>query len=134
MVTAAHCVFDINDSLQYVSALDFMPGLNGGTAPYGTIDWKSVRVLSAFTSQVRTRPALARSPARRLVVWAAGTPPWVPGAAAGAPAGWLWCDCGQELRCACPVLQDFLQGFRLSCMQCCSRCTSSLAALTSCQL
>ena len=53
MLTAAHCVFDINDSLQYVSALDFMPGLNGGTAPYGTIEWKSVRVLSTFTSQVQ---------------------------------------------------------------------------------
>ena len=52
VLTAAHCVFDINDSLQYVSSLDVMPGLSGGTAPYGTLVWKSVRVLSTFTSQV----------------------------------------------------------------------------------
>ena len=53
MVTAAHCVFDINDSRQYVSSLDFAPGESSqNSLPYGTAQWSSVRVLSQFTSQV----------------------------------------------------------------------------------
>lgn len=53
VVTAAHCVFDINDSRQYVSSLDFAPGESSqNSLPYGTAQWSSVRVLSQFTSQV----------------------------------------------------------------------------------
>ena len=53
MVTAAHCVFDINDSRQYVSSLNFAPGESSqNSLPYGTAQWSSVRVLSQFTSQV----------------------------------------------------------------------------------
>ena len=53
VVTAAHCVFDINASRQYVSSLNFAPGeSNEDTQPYGSVDWSSVRVLSQFTSQV----------------------------------------------------------------------------------
>ncbi len=53
VVTAAHCVFDINASRQYVSSLNFAPGQSGAsTQPYGSVDWASVRVLSQFTSQV----------------------------------------------------------------------------------
>ena len=52
MVTAAHCVYDINDSHQYVDSLDFKPALSGASAPFGTLRWKTARVLSQFTSQV----------------------------------------------------------------------------------
>ena len=52
VVTAAHCVYDINESHQYVDSLDFKPGADGGAAPYGTLRWKTARVLSQFTSQV----------------------------------------------------------------------------------
>ena len=53
VVTAAHCVFDINASRQYVSSLNFAPGQsNANMQPYGSVDWASVRVLSQFTSQV----------------------------------------------------------------------------------
>ena len=52
MVTAAHCVYDINESHQYVDSLDFKPGLDGSSAPYGTLRWKTARILSQFTSQV----------------------------------------------------------------------------------
>ncbi len=54
VVTAAHCVFDINDSRQYVSSLNFAPGeTSQNNLPFGTAQWSSVRVLSQFTSQVR---------------------------------------------------------------------------------
>ena len=52
VVTAAHCVYDINESHQYVDSLNFKPGADGGAAPYGTLRWKTARVLSQFTSQV----------------------------------------------------------------------------------
>jgi hypothetical protein len=52
VVTAAHCVFDINDSRQYVSSLNFVPGENGSQMPYGQNEWSAVRVLSQFTDQV----------------------------------------------------------------------------------
>ena len=53
VVTAAHCVFDINDSRQYVSSLNFAPGeMSQNSLPFGTAQWSSVRVLSQFTSQV----------------------------------------------------------------------------------
>ena len=52
VVTAAHCVFDINDSRQYVSSLNFSPGESSDSSlPFGTDQWSSVRVLSQFTSQ-----------------------------------------------------------------------------------
>ncbi len=55
VVTAAHCVFDINESRQYVSSLDFAPGESSvNSLPYSTAQWSSVRVLSQFTSQVGT--------------------------------------------------------------------------------
>ncbi len=53
VVTAAHCVYDINDSHQYVASINFAPGQNGNAEPYGQLEWSSVRVLSQFTSQVR---------------------------------------------------------------------------------
>ena len=53
-MTAAHCVYDINDSRQYVASLNFSPGQSdANTLPYGTVEWASVRVLSQFTSQAR---------------------------------------------------------------------------------
>ena len=53
VVTAAHCVFDINDSRQYVSSLNFAPGeMSQNSLPFGTAQWSSVRVLSQFTNQV----------------------------------------------------------------------------------
>lgn len=52
VVTAAHCVYDINDSHQYVASINFAPGQNGNRQPFGQLDWSSVRVLSQFTSQV----------------------------------------------------------------------------------
>ena len=52
-VTAAHCVYDINDSHQYVANLNFAPGeADENTLPYGSVQWSSVRVLSQFTNQV----------------------------------------------------------------------------------
>lgn len=52
VLTAAHCVFDINASRKMVANLNFAPALNGGRAPYGTIQWKQARVLSQFKNQV----------------------------------------------------------------------------------
>ena len=52
VVTAAHCVFDINASQKYVDSLDFMPGLDGKSAPFGSLKWQAARVLDQFTSQV----------------------------------------------------------------------------------
>lgn len=46
-------MFDINDSRQYVSSLNFSPGESSDSSlPFGTDQWSSVRVLSQFTSQV----------------------------------------------------------------------------------
>ena len=60
VVTAAHCVFDINDSRQYVSSLNFAPGeTSQNNLPFGTAQWSSVRVLSQFTSQVGHSAAVA---------------------------------------------------------------------------
>ncbi|BDA51220.1 probable glutamyl endopeptidase [Coccomyxa sp. Obi] len=56
VVTAAHCVYDINDSHQYVASINFAPGQNGNAQPYGQLEWSSVRVLSQFTSQASYTP------------------------------------------------------------------------------
>ncbi len=57
-VTAAHCVYDINDSHQYVASLNFAPGEASENAlPYGSVQWASVRVLSQFTNQASGRRA-----------------------------------------------------------------------------
>lgn len=53
VVTAAHCVFDINDSRQMVSSLDFSPGLTTSGRPFGIVEWSTVRILDTFTQQVR---------------------------------------------------------------------------------
>lgn len=53
VLTAAHCVFDINASRKMVANLNFAPALSGTTAPYGTIQWKQARLLSQFSNQVR---------------------------------------------------------------------------------
>ena len=53
VVTAAHCVFDINDSHQYVSALNFAAGQNGNLQPYGQTAWATLRVVDQFTQQAR---------------------------------------------------------------------------------
>ena len=52
VITAAHCVFDINDSHQYVSALNFAAGQNGNLQPYGQAAWATLRVVDQFTQQV----------------------------------------------------------------------------------
>ena len=66
-VTAAHCVYDINDSRQYVANLNFAPGeADENTLPYGSVQWASVRVLSQFTSQVRRCRAGCMSTCRAL--------------------------------------------------------------------
>lgn len=57
-MTAAHCVYDINESKQYVDALDFSAAQNGNTAPYGTVAWDTVRVLSQFTGEVCSIPVM----------------------------------------------------------------------------
>ena len=66
-VTAAHCVYDINDSHQYVANLNFAPGeADENTLPYGSVQWSSVRVLSQFTNQVRRCRAGSMSTCRAL--------------------------------------------------------------------
>ena len=52
VVTAAHCVFDINNSLKLVDSVDFLPGLDGTTEPYGAILWETVRLLDVFRNEV----------------------------------------------------------------------------------
>lgn len=52
VLTAAHCVFDINASRKMVANLNFAPALSGSRAPYGTIQWKQARILSQFSNQV----------------------------------------------------------------------------------
>lgn len=61
-VTAAHCVYDINDSHQYVASLNFAPGQSSESMlPYGSVQWSSVRVLSQFTSQVSGELGVAQA-------------------------------------------------------------------------
>ena len=52
VLTAGHCVFDIHTTRRMVSALNFSPGMNGPGHPNGVAQWKSVRVLQQFTSEV----------------------------------------------------------------------------------
>ena len=52
VLTAAHCVFDINASRKMVANLNFAPALSGSRAPYGTLQWTQARILSQFSSQV----------------------------------------------------------------------------------
>ena len=52
VLTAAHCVFDINASRKMVSNLNFAPALNGNNAPYGTLQWTTARIVTQFSSQV----------------------------------------------------------------------------------
>ncbi|KAK9838458.1 hypothetical protein WJX81_000661 [Elliptochloris bilobata] len=56
VVTAAHCVFDINDSHQYVSALNFAAGQNGNLQPFGQAAWATLRVVDQFTQQPTYTP------------------------------------------------------------------------------
>ena len=51
VVTAAHCVYDINESHQYVSALNFVAGQNGNLQPFGQAAWATLRVVDQFTQQ-----------------------------------------------------------------------------------
>jgi hypothetical protein len=53
VVTAAHCVYDINESHQYVSALNFVAGQNGNLQPFGQAAWATLRVVDQFTQQAR---------------------------------------------------------------------------------
>ena len=57
VVTAAHCVFDINESHQYVSALNFVAGENGNLQPFGQAAWATLRVVDQFTQQARAAAA-----------------------------------------------------------------------------
>lgn len=41
VLTAAHCVYSMDED-EYYQGLDFSPGQNGKTKPFGTYDWKSV--------------------------------------------------------------------------------------------
>ena len=52
VVTAAHCVFDINASRKMVAGLNFAPARNGNSAPYGTINWSQARIVTQFSTQV----------------------------------------------------------------------------------
>ena len=56
VLTAAHCVFDINASRRMVSNLNFAPALNGNTAPYSTLQWTTARIVTQFSSQVQLLP------------------------------------------------------------------------------
>eukprot|EP00884_Botryococcus_braunii_P022171 jgi/Botrbrau1/8638/Bobra.0196s0032.1 len=56
VVTAAHCVFDINESRQMVSALDFSPGRTSAGQPFETVEWSTVRLLDTFTQQASYSP------------------------------------------------------------------------------
>ena len=45
VLTAAHCVYDVTGTHKYVPTLNFTAGLNGKTAPMGTVPWAKVRGL-----------------------------------------------------------------------------------------
>jgi len=44
VLTAAHCVYDVTATHKYVPTLNFTAGLNGKTAPMGTVPWAKVRL------------------------------------------------------------------------------------------
>ena len=48
VLTAGHCVYNISNNKWY-SSLNFTPGQNGGTKPYGTIAWKHVISVKGWT-------------------------------------------------------------------------------------
>jgi len=48
VLTAGHCVYNI-DNNQWYSNLDFSPGQNGNTKPYGTIGWKRAISVTGWT-------------------------------------------------------------------------------------
>ena len=50
VLTAAHCVFDVTATHKYVPSLNFSAGLNGQTAPFGTIPWAKVCAHHAVSS------------------------------------------------------------------------------------
>ena len=52
VLTAGHCVYDIQTTHKMVSSLDFAPGMNGHGRPNGVVQWQNVRILSQFQSQV----------------------------------------------------------------------------------
>lgn len=54
VLTAAHCVFDINASRRMVANLNFAPAMAGSRTPYGTLAWTQARILTQFSSQVLT--------------------------------------------------------------------------------
>jgi V8-like Glu-specific endopeptidase len=54
VLTAAHCVFDINASRRMVSNLNFAPAMAGSRTPYGTLAWTQARILNQFSSQVHS--------------------------------------------------------------------------------
>lgn len=62
VLTAAHCVFDINASRKMVSKLNFAPALDGTYPPYGTITWSQARIVTMFSSQVIYRHQLTMKP------------------------------------------------------------------------
>jgi glutamyl endopeptidase len=53
VLTAGHCVYNI-DTDKWYSNLDFSPGQNGASKPYGTISWKrAISVKGWTTSHLR---------------------------------------------------------------------------------
>jgi glutamyl endopeptidase len=48
VLTAGHCVYNISNDKWY-SNLDFSPGQNGNSQPYGTISWKKAITVTGWT-------------------------------------------------------------------------------------
>jgi glutamyl endopeptidase len=48
VLTAGHCVYNISNDKWY-SNLDFSPGQNGNSLPYGTITWKRALAVTGWT-------------------------------------------------------------------------------------
>ena len=43
VLTAAHCIWDVEDTHQPMSDVAFAPAQNGAAAPFGNVPWTTVR-------------------------------------------------------------------------------------------
>lgn len=53
VLTAGHCVYDLKKK-EWIKNLDFSPGQNGKSFPYGTVKWKTATTTKSYTEKGKT--------------------------------------------------------------------------------
>lgn len=61
MLTAAHCVWDVEQTHTAMQNIKFAPDLNGGSPPFGDIPYSAVRLLNTFQSAASYSDSAANS-------------------------------------------------------------------------